>query len=70
MKHKRLEFIFYTPSFTFWGVVSPRLVRCLLGASDKILELNQAVCTGTEIAYFVKVYPSEASPSRAMAMVG
>src|SRR3954469_20223764 len=42
-------------------MVSPRLVRCHLGASVKIVELNQGVCTGNEIAYFVKIYPSEAS---------
>ena len=51
-------------------VVSPRLVRCLLGASVKIVELNQEVCKGKEIAYFVKIYPSEASPSWAMVVVG
>ena len=34
------------------------------------MELNQDVCKGKEIAYFVKIYPSEASPSWAMAMVG
>ena len=51
-------------------MVSPRLVRCPLGASDKIVELNQGVCKGKEIAYFMKTYPSEASPSWAMAMVG
>ena len=49
---------------------SPRLVRCHLGASVKIVELNQGVCKGKEIAYFMKIYPSEASPSWAMAMVG
>ena len=52
------------------GVVSPRLVRCHLGASVKIVELNQGVCKGKEIAYFVKIYPSEASPSWETAMVG
>ena len=41
-----------------------------LGASVKIVELNQEVCKGKEIAYFVKLYPSEASPSWAMDMVG
>ena len=56
MKHKSKEFIINTPSITFWGVVSPRLVRCHLGASDKIVELNQGVCKGKEIAYFVKIY--------------
>ena len=70
MKHKSKEFIINTPSITFWRVVSPRLVRCYFGASVKIVELNQGVCTGKEIAYFVKIYPSEASPSWAMAMVG
>ena len=70
MKHKSKEFINNTPSITFWRVVSPRLVRCHLGASVKIVELNQGVCTGKEIAYFVKIYPSEASPSWVMAMVG
>ena len=70
MKHKSKEFIINTPSITFWRVVSPRLVRCHLGASVKNVELNQGVCQGKEIAYFVKVYPSEASPSWAMAMVG
>ena len=55
---------------TFWRVVSPRLARCHLGASIKIVELNQGVCTGNEIAYFVKIYPSEASPLWVMAMVG
>ena len=63
MKHKSKEFIINTPSITFWRVVSPRLVRCHLGASVKIVELNQGVCTGKEISYFVKIYPSEASPS-------
>ena len=70
MKHKSKEFIINTPSITFWRVVSPRLVRCYLGASVKIVELNQGVCKGKEIAYFVKIYPSEASPLWAMAMVG
>ena len=70
MKHKSKDFIFITPSITFWRVVSPSLVRCHLGASDKIVELNQGVCKGKEIAYFVKIYPSEASTSWAMAMVG
>ena len=46
------------------------MVRCSLGASVKIVELNQGVCKGKEIAYFVKICPSEASPSYAMAMVG
>ena len=70
MKHKSKEFITYTPFVTSWRVVSPRLARCHLGASDKIVELNQGVCKGKEIAYFVKIYPSEASPLWAMAMVG
>ena len=70
MKHKSEEFIINTPPIIFWRVVSPRLVRCLLGASDKIVELNQEDCKGKEIAYFMKIYPSEASPSWAMAMVG
>ena len=69
-KHKIKEFINNTPSITFWRVVSPRLVRCHLGASDKIVELNQEVCKGNEIAYFLKIYPSEASPSWVTAMVG
>ena len=60
MKHKSKEFIINTPSITFWRVVSPRLIRCHLGASVKIVDLN----------HFVKIYPSEASPSWAMAMVG
>ena len=70
LKNKIQEFIVNAPSITFWRVVSPRLVRCRLGASDKIAELNQEACKGKEIAYFVKIYPSEASPSWAMAMVG
>ena len=70
MKHKRKEFIIDIPSITFWRVVSPRLATCHLGASDKIVELNQGVCKGKEIAYFMKIYPIEASPSWAMAMVG
>ena len=70
MKHKSKEFIINAPSITFWRVVSPRLVRCHLEASVKIVELNQGVSNGKEIAYFVKIYPSEASPSWAMAMVG
>ena len=57
MKHKRKEFIINTLSITFWRVVSPRLVRCHLRASVKIVELNQGVCKGKEIAYFVKIYP-------------
>ena len=63
MKPKSKEFIIYTPFITFWRVVSPRLVRCHLGASVKIVELNRGVCKGKEITYFVKIYPSEASPS-------
>ena len=59
-----------TRFITFWRVVSPRLLRCHLGASIKIVELNQGVCMGKENAYCVKIYPSEESPSRAMAMVG
>ena len=70
MKHKSKEFIINTPFITCWRVVSPRLVRCHLGASVKIVELNQGVCMCKEIAYFVKIYPSEASPSWATAMVG
>ena len=70
MKHESKEFIINTTSITFWRVVSPRLVRCRLGASDKIVELNQEVCKGKEIAYFVKIYLSEASPLWVMAMVG
>ena len=70
MKHKSKEFIINTPFITFWRVVSPRLVRCHLGAFDKIVELNQGVFKGKEIAYFMKIYPSEASPSWAIAMVG
>ena len=70
MKHKSKEFIINTPFITSWRVVSPRLVRCYLEASVKIVELNQGVCMGKEIAYFVNIYPSEASPSWAMAMVG
>ena len=46
------------------------MVRCHLGASVKIVEFNKEVFKGKEIAYFVKIYPSEASPSWAMAMVG
>ena len=56
MKHKSKEFITYTPFVTSWRVVSPRLARFHLGASDKIVELNQGVCKGKEIAYFVKIY--------------
>ena len=70
MKHKSKELIINSPSITFWRVVSPRLVRCCSGALDKIVELNQEVCKGKEIAYFMKIYLSEASPSWAMAMVG
>ena len=40
----------------FWRTVSPRLVRCHLEASVKIVELNQGVCKGKEITYFVKIY--------------
>ena len=49
--------------------MSPRLVRCRLGALDNIVELNQEVYKGKDIAYFVKIYPSEASPLWEMAMV-
>ena len=56
LKHKSKEFIINTPFVTFWRVVSPRLARRHLGASDKIVELNQGVCKGKEIAYFVKIY--------------
>ncbi len=55
MKHKSKEFITYTPFVTSWRVVSSRLVSCGLGASVKIVELNQGVCKGKEIAYFVKI---------------
>ena len=70
MKHKSKEFIINAPFVTSWRAVSPRLARCHLGASVKIVELNQGVCKGKEIAYFVKIYPSEASPSWVMAMGG
>ena len=70
MKNKIQEFIVNAPSITFWRVVSPRLVRCRLGASVKIVELNQEICKGKEIDYFVKIYPTEASPSWSMAVVG
>ena len=70
MKDKSKEFIINTRSITSWRVVSPRLFRCHLGASVKIVELNQGVYKGKEIAYFVKIYPSEASPSWATAVVG
>ena len=56
MKHKSKEFIINRPFVTSWRVVSPRLARCHLGASVKIVELNQGVCKGKEIAYFVKIY--------------
>ena len=68
--HKIKEFVINTTSITFWRVVSPRLVRCRFGAYDKIVGLNQEVCKGKEIAYFVRIYPSVASTSWAMAMVG
>ena len=58
MKHKSNEFIINTPFVTSWRVVSPRLARCHLGASVKIVELNQVVFKGKEIAYCVKIYPS------------
>ena len=70
MKHKSKEFIINAPFVTSWRVVSPRLVMCHLGASVKIVELNQGVCKGKEIAYFVKIYSSEASPSWVTTMVG
>ena len=66
MKHKSKEFIINTPFVTSWRVVSPRLARCHLGASNKIVELNQGVCKGKEIAYFAA---SEASPSWATAVM-
>ena len=56
MKHKSKEFIINAPFVTSWRVVSPRLARCHLGVSDKIVELNQGVCKDKEIAYFVKIY--------------
>ena len=45
------------------------MARCHLGASDKNVELNQGFCKGKEIAYFVKIYTSEASPSWTEGMV-
>ena len=68
LKHKSKDI--NTPFITFWRVVSPRLVRYRSGASDQIVDLNQEVCKGKEFAYFVKIYPSGASPSCVMAMVG
>ena len=56
MKHKSKEFITNTPFVTSWRVVSPRLARCHLGASVKIVELNQGVCKDKEIAYFMRIY--------------
>ena len=70
MKHKSKEFIINTPSITFWRVVSPRVARCHLGASVKIVELNQGDFKGKDIAYFMKIFPSGASPSWETAMVG
>ena len=58
MKHKSKEFVVTIEPITFWRVVPPRLVKCFLGASFfVILELNREVCTGKEIAYFMKIYP-------------
>ena len=62
MKHKSKVFIIKTPLVTAWRVVSPSLARCHVGGSVKIMEFNQGVCKGKEIAYFVKIYSSEASP--------
>ena len=56
LKYKSKEFIMNTPFVTSWRVVSLRLARCHLGASDKTVELNQEVCKGKEIAYFAKIY--------------
>ena len=42
----------------------------MLGSLHHDVELNQEVCKGKEIAYFLKIYPIEASPSWVMAMVG
>ena len=70
MKHKSKKFIINIPFVTYCRVVSPRLARCHLGASVKIVELDQGVSKGKEIAYLVKIYPSEASPWWTMAMVG
>ena len=42
----------------------------LLGILRREVELNKEVCKRKEIAYFAKIYPSEASPSWAMTMVG
>ena len=36
LKHKSKEFIINRTSITCWRVVSPRMVRCRLGASDKL----------------------------------
>ena len=55
-KAQEKEFIINTPFVNSCRVVSPKLARCHLGASDKIVELNQGVCMGKEIAYFVKIY--------------
>ena len=41
-----------------------------LGSLLHDVELNQEVCKGKEIAYFMKIYLSEASPSWVIAMVG
>ena len=47
-------------------VATVRIEKSL--ATDKICGVE--VCKGKEIAYFMKIYPSEASPSWVMAMVG
>ena len=56
MKHKSKEFIINAPFVTSWRVVSPRLARCYLGATVKIVVLNQGVCKGKEITHFMKIY--------------
>ena len=45
------------------------IVYVSLGSLQDHVELNQGVCKGKEIIYFVKIYPSEASPSWMVAMV-
>ena len=70
MKHKSKEFIINNTIYYLLESGVSYIGYASLGSLQDLVELNQGVCKGKEITYFMKIYPSEASPSWAMAMVG
>jgi hypothetical protein len=61
LKHKSKEFIINTPPITFWRVMSPRLVRCHLGASKIMWSWTKEFVRARRSPTSWRSTPSEAS---------